>query len=108
MAPEVVFVGMHGSVFCLNRMTGQVVWSTGLRGSDFVTLLLDGELLLAGTRGEVFCLDAATGSLRWHNDMPGQGLGLITIATAYGASNPTPPSEQHRRDDAAAAGATAA
>jgi outer membrane protein assembly factor BamB len=108
MASAVVFVGIHGGVFCLNRTTGQAVWSASLKGSDFVTLLLDGELLLAGTRGEVFCLDAATGQVRWHNDMPGQGLGLITLASARGASNPTPPAEKHRRDDAAAAGATSA
>jgi outer membrane protein assembly factor BamB len=89
-------------------VTGQNVWSTNLKGSDFVTLLLDGELLLAATHGEVFCLHAATGKLLWHNEMPGQGLGLISLATASGASSPGPSAEDLVRQAAAASAATSA
>lgn len=83
---------------------GKEVWSTWLKGTDFVTLLLDGDVLLAATRGEVFCLDAATGKHLWSNGMPGQGFGLASIATARGASNPA--TEQQRQNDAAAARST--
>jgi outer membrane protein assembly factor BamB len=105
MDSSVVFVGIRGSVHCLNRQSGQTVWSARLKGSDYVTVLLDGELLLAATRGEVFCLQAATGKLLWHNDLPGQGLGLASIATATGSSNPGPGEEERRRKAAAAAAA---
>jgi outer membrane protein assembly factor BamB len=60
------------------------VWSASLKGSDYVTLLLDGDLLLAATRGEVFCLQAATGSILWNNNLPGQGLGLASMPRRQG------------------------
>jgi outer membrane protein assembly factor BamB len=106
MSPSVIFAGMHGRAFCLDRMSGQIVWSTNLKGSDFVTLLLDGDLLLAATHGEVFGLQAATGKILWHNEMPGQGLGLVSFATTAGASSPGPAAEELARQAAAAAAAT--
>ena len=106
MSSSTIFIGMHGRAFCLDRMTGQVLWSTNLKGSDFVTLLPDGDVVLAATHGEIFCLQAATGKLLWHNEMPGQGLGLVSIATASGVSNPGPQAEELRRQAAAAAAAT--
>src|ERR1700681_3613337 len=99
MSSSAIFIGIRGRVVCLDRMTGQEVWSASLKGSDFVTLLPDGELLLAATRGEVFCLQAATGKLLWQNNMPGQGLGLASIATAASASSSTPQAEEQRRRD---------
>ena len=69
MDSSVIFIGIRGSVHCLDRRTGQGVWSAALKGSDFVTLLLDGDRLFAGTRGEVYCLDAATGRELWHNEI---------------------------------------
>jgi glucose dehydrogenase len=106
MAPSVIFIGMHGRTFCLDRASGQIVWSANLKGSDFVTLLLDGDLLLAATHGEVWGLQAATGKVLWHNEMPSQGLGLVSIATAAGASSPGPSAEELARQAAAAAAAT--
>jgi len=105
MNSSVIFIGIHGNVHCLDRATGQARWSATLKGSEFVTVLLDGDLVLAATRGEVFCLQAATGNLLWKNDLPGQGFGLASIATAAGASNPGPGEEQRRRDAAAASSA---
>ena len=104
MDSSVVFVGMNGRAFCLDRVNGELVWEAKLKGTDYVTLLLDGDLLFAATRGVVFCLQAATGNLVWQNDMPGQGLGLASIATAAGASNPGPAEEERRRQTTAATG----
>lgn len=103
MVSSVIFIGIHGNVFCLDRMTGREIWSAGLKGSDFVTLLPDGDLLLAATHGEVFCLQAATGKILWHNEMPGQGWGIVSFATASGASSPGQMAEELRRQQAAAA-----
>lgn len=108
MSSSSIFIGMRGRAFCLDRVTGQIVWSTNLKGSDFVTLLLDGELLLAATHGEVFGMQAATGKVLWHNEMPGQGFGLISLATAAGASSPGPSAEDLVRQAAAASAATSA
>ncbi|MBI2924820.1 MAG: PQQ-binding-like beta-propeller repeat protein [Verrucomicrobia bacterium] len=48
--PELVFVGIGGSVVAMNRATGEKVWHTRLKGSDFVNVLLDRDQLYATTR----------------------------------------------------------
>ncbi len=106
---SMVFVGMYGSVIALDRSSGTMVWSTGLKGSDFVNVFLSGDELFAGTKGELYCLDMATGQILWHNPLKGYGRGLITIALDPGVSNQTSVMrEKRRREEAAAAGAAAA
>ena len=108
---QLVFIGIKGSVVALNRATGQQVWATRLKGSDFVNVvLLDGSVL-ATCRGEVFCLDPLTGVLKWHNPLKGFGTGLATIAAEGAAGSSSAPvlEEKRRRDEqAASAGAVAA
>ncbi len=101
MALSKIFLGVHGEVVALDRTTGQELWHTKLAGGDFVNLLLDGDRVIATTKGKAFCLDAGTGQLLWRNDLPGLGLGLVSIATASG-STPVGPSSQKRRQDEAA------
>jgi len=98
-----VFVGVHGEVVALDRATGQELWHTKLAGGDFVNLLLDQDRIIATTRGKAFCIDAATGQILWRNDLPGLGLGLVSIATASGSTPSGPPSEKRRQDAAASA-----
>lgn len=114
--PQVlIYVGIKHSVIALDDRTGAQVWVANLRGSDFVTLLWDGEALIAGNQGEVWRLDPQTGAVLWHNALKGQGRGVISLATGR---RPTTVSDtdsgaaKRRRDQAAAstsaAGATAA
>ncbi len=102
-----IFLGIHGGVIALDRATGQTLWKAPLKGSDFVTVLLDNDRILAATKGAVFCLDPTTGQILWRNDLPGEGWGIVTIATASGSSNSVPLAEQKRRQDAAAASSAA-
>jgi outer membrane protein assembly factor BamB len=76
-----IYLGIKGSVIALDTTTGQPLWTTHLKGSDFVNVVLDGDNLYAATHGEVFCLDPKTGAARWHNPLRGFGLGLVSIAT---------------------------
>lgn len=76
-----VFVGIKSSVIALDERTGAEVWSTKLRGSDFVTVLWDGEALLAANGGEVFRLEPQSGTLMWHNQLKGLGRGLVSLAS---------------------------
>ena len=108
MASSKIFLGVHGEVVALDRTTGQEQWHTKLAGSDFVNLLLDGDRVIATTKGKAFCIDAGTGQLLWRNDLPGLGLGLVSIATASGSTPSGPSSEKRRRDEAAAVSAIAA
>ena len=104
---ELVFVGIKGSVVALNRATGQQVWATRLKGSDFVNVTLQQGIRLASCCGEIFCLDPLTGKGLWHNPLKGFGTGLATIATEYsgGSSNAPVLAEKRRRDEEAAASA---
>jgi outer membrane protein assembly factor BamB len=104
MSRAAVYVGVKGNVIALDRATGEEIWSARLKGSDFVNVVLDGDVVLATTKGEVFCLEAATGILRWQNELPGLGWGLVTIATASGSSI-LPPFRKKQADDEAAAAA---
>src|ERR1051325_7982467 len=105
-----VFIGIKGSVVALNRATGQQVWTTHLRGSDFVNVILEEGGILASCCGEIFCLDPLTGILMWHNPLKGFGRALATIATEQNPGNCNAPTlaEKHRRDQAAAASSAAA
>ncbi len=106
---DLVFIGIKGSVVALNRATGEQVWATALRRSDFVNVVLENEAILAACHGEIFCLDPFTGESRWHNPLKGLGCGLATIATEHnpGTGNAPVSAEKRRRDEQAAASAAA-
>ena len=61
---HLIFIGIKGSVVALNRATGQQVWVTHLKGSDFVNVLLEDGAVLASCCGEIFSLDPLTGFYR--------------------------------------------
>jgi outer membrane protein assembly factor BamB len=108
---QLVFIGIKGSVVALNRATGQQVWATHLKGSDFVNVVVQNGAVLASCQGEIFSLDPLTGVGMWHNSLKGFGTGLATIATSANAQSDNAPvlAEKRRRDEAAgAAGAVAA
>jgi len=107
---HLVLIGIKGSVIALNRATGQQVWATHLKGSDFVNVVLQDGAVLASCRGEIFCLDPLTGDALWHNPLKGFGMGLATIATDHNPGDGSAPvlAEKRRRDEAAAASSAAA
>lgn len=106
--PKIIYLGVRGSAVAMDSTTGQIVWSTPLKGSEFVNVVLDGNNLFATTRGEIYCLDAQSGGIRWHNPLKGYGLGLITIAGEGIPQNAVPGAEKYRRDqEQASAAATA-
>ena len=96
-----VFVGLKGTVIAVDRTTGETLWSTRLKGSDFVTVSVEDGAVFAATRGSVYRLDPTTGSVQWFNNLPGLGWGIATIAGA----DVGPLATERRRRDAAAAGA---
>jgi outer membrane protein assembly factor BamB len=103
-----IFIGIKGSVIAIDRATGQSLWETPLKGSDFVNVILDEDRVLAATKGELFCLDAVTGKLLWNNKLPGLGQGIITIATSSGSTAMGPlRKRQQDQEDAASAATTA-
>ncbi len=109
MKPSAIYIGIRGDVIALDRGTGQQIWKAELKGGDFVNVMLDNDRVIAATKGELFCLDAATGQRLWRNELPGEGRGLVTIATHSGSSGAMPPfREKQRRDEAAGTAAVVA
>ena len=109
--PQVlIYVGIKHSVIAMDDRTGAQVWVANLRGSDFVTLLWDGEALIAGNQGEVWRLDPQTGGVIWHNALKGMGRGVISLASGRRAtpvSDTDSAAAKRRRDQAAASTAAA-
>ena len=108
--PDLVFVGIKGSVIALDRATGAQVWATHLKGTDFVNIVLQDGIILASCYGEVFCLDPLTGHLRWHNRLKGFGQGIATLAISESlcAGNAQVIAAKRRRDDEEASAAATA
>jgi outer membrane protein assembly factor BamB len=103
---DAIYIGIRGTVLALDRATGKEIWRAGLKGMDFVNVVVDGDKIIATTKGEMFCIDAATGQILWNNELRGLGRGLVSVATAGTQSGTVLPlAEKKRRDDAAAAAA---
>jgi len=106
---DLIFIGIKGSIMALNRDTGARVWSTALKGSDFVNTVFEGGRVFAACRGEIFCLDPLSGRILWHNPLKGCGLGLATLAvegkSASGRNEAL--AQKDQRDEQAAATAAA-
>jgi hypothetical protein len=107
-----IFVGIKSSILALDEKTGAEVWRTKLKGSDFVTVLWDGEALLAANGGEVFRLEPQTGTLMWHNELRGLGRGVVSLGStraphASAGTDAGIASRKRQQEQAAAAGAAA-
>ena len=92
-----LFVGIKGTVIAVDRRSGETLWSTHLKGGQFVTVAVENGAIYAGTSGRLYCLEPATGSVRWENELPGMGYGIICIA---GADPAALFGESRRRQDA--------
>lgn len=98
-----LFVGLRGTIVAIDRTTGDTLWSTRLKGADFVTVAVDEGQLFAATKGRIYRLDPVTGDVQWYNDLPGLGYGIVSIG---GTQTEVMRAERKRRDaQTAAAGA---
>lgn len=106
--PNLLYVGIRGSVVALHRDTGEIAWRTHLKGAEFVNLIVDGDHIYATTYGEAFCLDARSGQSLWHNRLKGLGLGLASLATPDDLRTGVAAllAEKRRQDDASSSAAS--
>jgi outer membrane protein assembly factor BamB len=91
-------------VIAVDRNTGDTLWTSELKGGEFVdVMIIDGDLF-AASKGRLYRLDPVTGDVLWRNDLPGLGWGIVSIAGSHSA----PAADKLRRDQAAAATTVAA
>lgn len=105
------YVGIKNSVIALDDRTGAEVWRMQLRGSDFVTVLWDGEALFVANSGEVWRLDPQSGTVIWHNGLKGFGRGVVSLASnrrATSTSDSDAIAAKRRRDQQSSAAAATA
>ena len=79
---DVLVIGVGGHVVAIDPTTGNEVWRTKLKSTQFVTVLPAGGRIFAGAGGELFCVDKATGQILWRNKLPRLGSGLVALGSA--------------------------
>ena len=86
MPDDLLYIGAGNQVAAVDPHDGHVVWQTALReaffkaGHDFVSLLVDGDVVYAHAYGHLYALDARTGTKRWENALKGFGPGIASLA----------------------------
>ena len=76
-----VYIGIRGSLICYDIISGKELWRTHLKGSGFVSIYIDDDIILAHTGGHLFGVKKSDGSQIWENKMKGLGYGLASIST---------------------------
>jgi outer membrane protein assembly factor BamB len=84
---DLIFTGFNRRVAALNKRTGEIVWQQKLhKGNQYVTLLLDDEVLIAAVDGYMYGLAALTGEQLWFNEMSGFGTGVTSLTSMNGSA----------------------
>ena len=75
----------NGSNLCLPGL-GRLSQEKIQNGQKYVTLLLDGNLLIVAVDGYMYGLDALTGKQIWFNEMTGFGTGVTSLVSLNGTT----------------------
>jgi outer membrane protein assembly factor BamB len=84
-APTII-LGIKSHVMSVDATSGNELWRTKLKSSQFVTVYQRRDRIFAGAAGELFCLDTSGGSILWHNKLKGLGYGIVGFAADRGRS----------------------
>lgn len=77
-----LFIGIQGKAVCLDKATGDIVWSSKLKSSSAVTnVYYEDNQVFAYSGGHLFCLNADSGEIIWENGLSGYGFGACIIAS---------------------------
>ena len=76
-----MYIGVGSHVVAIDPTTGNELWRTKLKTSQFVTISVSERNIFAGAGGELFCLDATTGEILWRNKLKGLGWGLVSFGS---------------------------
>ena len=88
-----LIIGVGGHVVAVDPASGDELWRTRLKSSNYVTVKTAAGRVYAGAGGELFCLDQSSGEILWRNRLKGLGLGIVSfggdselVATAAAAA----------------------
>ena len=100
---NILILGLNGSLRAYRRDTGELLWSSHLKKTGFVSFVADEKRVYAHTNGELFCVDLFTGDGRWNDPLKGWGFDLASLGLPGGSSAPNPTIKAKQDADAAAA-----
>jgi len=84
---DLIFTGFSNRVAALIRNTGDIVWQwRAPQGTQYTTLLLDGDVLIVSVDGYMYGLNAYSGDLLWANPMKGFGTGVASLVSVNGTT----------------------
>ena len=79
---DLLFIGFNSRIAALDPRDGDIVWQwKALKGSGFVTILVDRQTLYASVNGYTYAIDPQDGTELWMNPMKGFGFGVTSLAT---------------------------
>jgi hypothetical protein len=88
---DILLLGLKRTVTAISKLDGHTLWETKLpggMGSEFVTVLSDGQRVFAHTEGKLHCLDLANGQMLWSNGLSGYGYGIASLCFPGGPTAP--------------------
>jgi len=84
---ELIFTGFNHRVAALNRNSGNLIWQwRAPQGTQYTTLLLDGDVLIVSVDGYMYGLNPYSGDLLWSNPMSGFGTGVASLVSVNGTT----------------------
>ncbi len=85
---DFVFSGFNSRVAAINRRTGQILWQwQAPKGTCYVSLLLEADMLVVSVDGYMYGLAPLTGAQRWYNPMSGFGTGVTSLVSINGTGS---------------------
>jgi len=90
---DLIFTGFNKRVAALHRSSGEIIWHWKARHNGYVSLLLDGTMLIVSVNGFMYALDALSGRLIWENEMAGFGYGVTSLVSQNGVTSSSLPAQ---------------
>jgi outer membrane protein assembly factor BamB len=85
---DLIFIGFNRRVAALRRGNGEILWQWKAPfGTQYVSLLLDRDILIVSVDGYTYALDPLTGQEIWMNKMLGFGTGVASLVSVHGSSS---------------------
>lgn len=83
-----LFLGIKGHAVCIDKLSGDQIWSVKLKYTTEVTnILVDDDLVFVYSDGHLFCLEIHDGTVKWENKLKGMGYGPCILATENNSSS---------------------
>ncbi len=77
-----LLLGVKGHAVCIDKNTGNKLWSVKLKSTSGVTnILVENDVAFVHAGGHLFCIDIHSGDIKWENKLSGMGYGPCIIAT---------------------------